>query len=155
MKKIKIVVKKMSVLHTNVLICCQDQRANGLELLQSCTKPSMCDLLEINDLTANWTWKMCVCLFLSINLPTYQQKYSRHFTGFKRINNVIFETQSATACVSLPILASWHHMATEILVNIGSGNGLLPDSTKPLPKPMLTNHQITTLHTCLQIINSR
>ena len=29
-------------------------------------------------------------------------------------------------------------MATQILVNIGSGNGLLPDSTKPLPEPMLT-----------------
>ena len=27
------------------------------------------------------------------------------------------------------------------LVNTGSGNGLLPDSTKPLPEPMLTYHQ--------------
>ena len=27
-------------------------------------------------------------------------------------------------------------MATEIRVNIGSGNGLVPDSTKPLPEPM-------------------
>ena len=32
-------------------------------------------------------------------------------------------------------------IATEIWVNIGLGNGLLPDSTKPLPKPMLTDHQ--------------
>ena len=31
-------------------------------------------------------------------------------------------------------------METEIRVNIGSGNGLLPDSTKPLPEPMLTHH---------------
>ena len=31
-------------------------------------------------------------------------------------------------------------MATQILVNIGSGNGLLADSTKPLPEPMLTDH---------------
>ena len=30
---------------------------------------------------------------------------------------------------------------TEIWVNIGSGNGLLPDGTKPLPEPMLTYHQ--------------
>ena len=29
-------------------------------------------------------------------------------------------------------------MATEIWVNIGSGNGLLPHGTKPLPDPMLT-----------------
>ena len=32
-------------------------------------------------------------------------------------------------------------MATEIWVNIGSGNGLLPDGTKPLPEPMLTDRQ--------------
>ena len=32
-------------------------------------------------------------------------------------------------------------MATMILENIGSGNGLLPDGTKPLPEPMLTYHQ--------------
>ena len=33
------------------------------------------------------------------------------------------------------------YMATYILVNIGSGNGVLHDSTKPLPEPMLTHHQ--------------
>ena len=32
-------------------------------------------------------------------------------------------------------------MAAEIWVNIGLGNGLLPDGTKPLPKPMLTYHK--------------
>ena len=30
-------------------------------------------------------------------------------------------------------------MATHILVNIGSGNGLLPDGTKPLPEPVSTD----------------
>ena len=39
------------------------------------------------------------------------------------------------------IVAKWHHMATETWVNIGSGNGLLPDGTKPLPEPMLTDNQ--------------
>ena len=29
-------------------------------------------------------------------------------------------------------------MATEIWVNIGSGNGLLADDTKPLPAPVLS-----------------
>ena len=33
-------------------------------------------------------------------------------------------------------------MATKIWVNIGSGNGLLPDGTKPLPGPMLTDHHL-------------
>ena len=32
-------------------------------------------------------------------------------------------------------------MATEMWVNIGSSNGLLPDGIKPLPEPMLTDHQ--------------
>ena len=32
-----------------------------------------------------------------------------------------------------------------IWVNIGSGNGLLPDGTKPLPEPMLTYHQCGSL----------
>ena len=37
----------------------------------------------------------------------------------------------------------WHidggcYMATKITVNIDSGNGLLPDGTKPLPELMLT-----------------
>ena len=31
-------------------------------------------------------------------------------------------------------------MVTKNWVNIGSGNGLLPDGTKPLPEPVLTNH---------------
>ena len=31
-------------------------------------------------------------------------------------------------------------MAVEICVNIGSGNGLLPDGTKPLPELVLTYH---------------
>ena len=63
-------------------------------------------------------------------------------------------------------------MASENLVNIGSGNGLLPDGTKPLPKPMLTDHQwdlvtssfgaisqdilkISVLNMSSKIINSR
>ena len=33
----------------------------------------------------------------------------------------------------------------QIWVNIGSGNGLMPDSTKPLPEPMLTDHQWSPL----------
>ena len=33
----------------------------------------------------------------------------------------------------------WYHKALEILVNLVSGNGLLPGSTKPLPGLLLTN----------------
>ena len=31
-------------------------------------------------------------------------------------------------------------MVTKMWVNIGSGNGLMPDGTKPLPEPVLTDH---------------
>ena len=37
-------------------------------------------------------------------------------------------------------------MATEIWVNIGSSNGLMPDGTKPLPEPMLTDHQSSDIY---------
>ena len=32
-------------------------------------------------------------------------------------------------------------LVTEVLVNIDRGKGVLPDGTKPLPEPMLTDHQ--------------
>ena len=35
---------------------------------------------------------------------------------------------------------NWRHRALQILANTGSGNGLLPDGTKPLPEPILTYH---------------
>ena len=41
-------------------------------------------------------------------------------------------------------ITHWPSYATgqqKFCVNIGSGNGLLPDSTKPLPQPMLSDHQ--------------
>ena len=41
---------------------------------------------------------------------------------------------------------AWCRQATEILVNIGSGNGLLPDGTKPLPEPMLTQISVAISH---------
>ena len=45
-------------------------------------------------------------------------------------------------------------MATEIWVNIGSGNGLLRDGTKPLPEPMLTDQQCFIMtEFCLEAVN--
>ena len=38
-------------------------------------------------------------------------------------------------------------MVTQICVNIGSGNGLVPSGTKPLPEPMLTQIYFT-IHQC-------
>ena len=42
--------------------------------------------------------------------------------------------------MSYLIEAYWRHLATAIWVNIGSGSGLVPDGTKPLPEPILNYH---------------
>ena len=45
----------------------------------------------------------------------------------------------------------WRHMAIQIWVNIGLGNYLLLESTKPLPAPMLIYHQICpVIFACVQ-----
>ena len=44
-------------------------------------------------------------------------------------------------------------MATENWVNIGSGNDLLPDGTKPLPEPMSTYHQSLKSVSKLHVLN--
>ena len=43
------------------------------------------------------------------------------------------------------IEAKWNNTGTYIGVNIGSGNGLLPDGTKSSPEPMVTNHHRWTV----------
>ena len=50
-------------------------------------------------------------------------------------------------CLGLNVLIGIHcdlmtpYVDIDLKVNIGSGNGLLPDGTKPLSEPMLTYHQ--------------
>ena len=52
-----------------------------------------------------------------------------------------FEITRETSFDIKPLWPSDAIWQQEIWVNIGSGNGFLPDGTKPLPKPMLTYHQ--------------
>ena len=49
--------------------------------------------------------------------------------------------QELHVCCTYLTLAWWCYMGTDMWVNIGSGNGLLSYGIKPLPEPMLTNHQ--------------
>ena len=54
------------------------------------------------------------------------------------LDNRTFHTYTWDA----PSLTHCGLVTKQIWVNIGSGNGLLPDGTKPLPEPMLTyNHK--------------
>ena len=46
-------------------------------------------------------------------------------------------------------------MATGIWVNIGSGSGLLPYGIKPLPEPMLTDHQWSPMTFILEQFHKR
>ena len=77
----------------------------------------------------NWT------LFSTTKDLDYQHRFSVEIWWQIQINFYVSQNEfSMTRVNSLwPSDAIW--------VNIGSGNGLLPDGTKPLPEPMLTDHQ--------------
>ena len=57
------------------------------------------------------------------------------------------EAVSQTNYLLVSFLTYWGleipYIALEILFNTGSGNGLLPDGTKPSPEPMLTYPQLS------------
>ena len=52
-----------------------------------------------------------------------------------------FTENSRSLEKNLALITISFNMATLIWVHIGSGNSLLPDGTKPFPKPMLTHNQ--------------
>ena len=63
------------------------------------------------------------------------------------ISSILF-WQSCPLCINhfmQLIVAQWHHMASLNLVNVGLGNGLLPNGTKPLPEPMLIYHKMCSI----------
>ena len=61
---------------------------------------------------------------------------------FHCIVQVNFDGAISLTSHSQFIVAWWRHMVPYNLVNIGSGNGVLPAGTKPWwPEPMLTNLQ--------------
>ena len=98
-----------------------------------------------------------ICLFRTLwlwHLPNFIMKNWTHFSlgmpyGLTDFCPFCFGLRSGNHNSIKPlwpcdgIVALWRHMATEIWVNIGSGNGLLPDGSKPLPEPVLTDHQLS------------
>ena len=68
--------------------------------------------------SAKW-WAFCLSLSVNLMLSAVVTPYGATYLG-----------QHSTLA----------HMVTQIWVNIGSGNGLLPDGTKPLPEPVLSYH---------------
>ena len=55
------------------------------------------------------------------------------------LNAFIYINFTGSGWLLLTHWIQWYHKALEILVNLVSGNGLLPDGTKPLPWLLLTN----------------
>ena len=51
---------------------------------------------------------------------------------FSKAHSQFLAQMKIYLCLGLPSALIW--------VNIGSGNGLLPHGTKPLPEPMLNSH---------------
>ena len=71
-----------------------------------------------------------------------------HTFSFKKMHLKTSSVKWQPYCVSLNVLSSWTllvklqwsecHRKPFMIVNIGSGNGLVPSGNKPLPEPMLT-----------------
>ena len=54
---------------------------------------------------------------------------------------VVVKHQETIFNILIWTLTHWDLVTPDIWVNIGSGNGSLPEGTKPLSEPMLTYHQ--------------
>ena len=76
----------------------------------------------------------------SANLPRCYKGYSAVWNMLLKFSSrQVIPASDARTC-----LTHWGlviHVALEILVNTGSGNGLLPDGTKPFTEPIVTHHQ--------------
>ena len=84
--------------------------------------------------------------------------YKNDFTGREDKSDKIVLWMIEEEMTQRHLTSSWCHHSINSLwpsdatwVNIGSGNGLLPDGTKPLPEPMLSYHQrCSVAFTCEQ-----
>ena len=87
---------------------------------------------------------------------TNLNKYRKVFSQGNALENFICKNDRLlfrSQCINSlwPSDAIWR----QICVNIGSSNALLPDGTKPLPEPMLTDHKWSPLTFILKKIHKR
>ena len=77
---------------------------------------------------------------------TWSAGYGRSRSSFLPADIFVFQGAGPSADTKLTTMDMiihligpwWRHKVTQNLVNIDSGNGLLPDNTKPLSETMLT-----------------
>ena len=88
------------------------------------------------------------------NIPALVQIMAWRRPGDGSLSEPMMVSLLTHICVTRPqwVNSLWPSDAIwqQIWVNIGSGNGLLPDGTKPLPEPMLTNRHPPEMlwHSC-------
>ena len=78
---------------------------------------------------------------MMVSLPTHICVTRPQWVNIRNVPNYLTCRGPCPHTFEINSLGPSDTIAAEIWVNTGSGNGLLPDSTKPLPEPMLTYHQ--------------
>ena len=86
------------------------------------------------------SWRLVIILVPCTNHFLYQAWHWASKAAWSLYND-----RQHPDSLSVPRLSTHCSPVTQIWVNIGSGNGLLPYGTKPLPEPMLTYHQRCSL----------
>ena len=112
-----------------------------LTRLRTATRYVWCPFSRFNGIHTNiitiWNYNFTLHTILYLHIPPSSPSSS---------------SLSSSSSSSSPSSFIWHHlhhhrhclsrhMATQIVVNITSGTGLLLDGTKPLHEPLLTYHQ--------------
>ena len=69
-----------------------------------------------------------------------QHVFDIHMCTMNKADEKCFVSAEIVTFLMNSLWPKWRLMAT-YCVNIVSGNGLLPDGTKPLPEPIMTNDQ--------------
>ena len=110
---------------------------SGNAFLPGCTKLLFESVLKKNHMHWHASEDIFSGIYSGTQLLQYIWKLQIYYHIYIYI--CIYLRNAKELCYEL-ILAYSHHMVAEIWVNICSGNGLLPDSNKQLPEPILTGH---------------
>ena len=112
--------------------------ASSLVQVMACCLPSHYLNQWWHDL--DWTLRNECQLNLNHNIIILIQKYISKWRLRKK-SAIFLNPNELTPCGLVTA-----HDDKRVDLDNGSGNGLLPDDTKPLPEPMLTPHQWTLWH---------
>ena len=101
---------------------------------------------DLHEASSWWSEYFMLCSIFSVNLKLISWNLYYYNLALVELSqnycsSYLFNLHAFLQCYLQLIGAKWRHIVAGIWVNIGLDNGLLPDGTKPLPEPMLTDHQ--------------